>query len=50
MEPVRRQPFVGLPQLHNRINNLFDEGFGRTRTLSSATAGIWLPPVDILES
>lgn len=50
MELVRWEPFDGLNRLPSRINDLFDENFGRTRALPSATAGIWLPPVDILES
>jgi HSP20 family protein len=50
MELVRWEPFEGLNRLHNRINDLFDESVGRARTLPSATAGVWLPPVDILES
>jgi HSP20 family protein len=50
MELVRWEPFEGLSRLHNRINDLFDEGLGRARTLPSATAGVWMPPVDILES
>lgn len=50
MELVRWEPFEGLSRLHSRINDLFDESFGRARTLPSATAGVWLPPVDILES
>lgn len=50
MELVRWEPFDGLNRLHSRINDLFDENFGRARALPSATAGVWLPPVDILES
>jgi len=50
MELVRWEPFEGLNRLHSRINDLFDENFGRARALPSATAGVWLPPVDILES
>ena len=50
MELVRWEPFEGLNRLHSRINDLFDENFGRARSLPSATAGAWLPPVDILES
>ena len=50
MELVRWEPFDGLNRLHNRISDLFDENFGRARALPSATAGAWLPPVDILES
>ena len=50
MELVRWEPFDGLNRLHSRINDFFDENFGRARALPSATAGVWLPPVDILES
>ncbi len=50
MELVRWEPFEGLNRLHSRINDLFDENFGRARALPSTTAGVWLPPVDILES
>jgi HSP20 family protein len=50
MELVRWEPFEGLNRLHTRINDLFGEGVGRARALPSATAGVWLPPVDILES
>ena len=50
MELVRWEPFDGMSRLHSRINDLFDESVGRARTLPSATAGAWLPPVDILES
>jgi HSP20 family protein len=50
MELVRWEPFDGLNRLHSRINDLFDENFGRARALPSATTGVWLPPVDILES
>ncbi|MBM4297497.1 MAG: Hsp20/alpha crystallin family protein [Deltaproteobacteria bacterium] len=50
MELVRWEPFEGLNRLHGRINDLFDESFGRARSLPSATAGVWLPAVDILES
>ena len=50
MELVRWEPFEGLDRLHSRINDLFDENFGRAHALPSATAGVWSPPVDILES
>lgn len=50
MELVRWEPFEGLSRRHSRINDLFDEGVGWARALPSATAGAWLPPVDILES
>lgn len=50
MELVRWEPFDGLNRLHSRINDLFDESFGRARTVPSGAAGTWWPPVDILES
>jgi len=50
MELVRWEPFEGLSRLHSRINDLFDESISRGRTVPSATTGVWLPPVDILES
>jgi len=50
MELVQWEPFEGMSRLHNRINDLFDERFGRARAVPGATAGAWLPPVDILES
>ena len=50
MELVRWEPFDGMSRLNSRIKDLFDESVGRARTLPSATAGAWLPPVDILES
>jgi HSP20 family protein len=50
MELVRWEPFEGLNRIQSRINELFDDTFGRPRTNHSATAAVWLPPVDILES
>ena len=50
MDLVRWEPFDSFNRLHSRINELFDENNGRPRALQSATAGVWLPPVDILES
>jgi HSP20 family protein len=50
MELARWEPFDGLNRLHSRINDLFDESMGRARAVPSAAAGVWLPPVDILES
>ena len=50
MELVRWEPFDGLDRIHSRINDLFDETFGRARTYSTATNPVWVPPVDILES
>jgi HSP20 family protein len=50
MELVRWEPFEGWNRLHSRINDLFDESLSRARAVPGATAGAWLPPVDILES
>ena len=50
MELVRWEPFEGLNKVQSRINELFDDTFGRPRTYAKAPAGAWLPPVDILES
>ena len=50
MELVRWEPFEGLNRLHNHINDLFDQRVGRARALPAVAAGIWLPPVDIVES
>jgi len=49
MDLVRWEPFEGLTRIQSRINDLFDDTFGRARTSSPAT-GVWFPPVDILES
>jgi len=50
MELVRWEPFDGLNRFQSRINELFDETFGRSRTTPASTTGLWYPPVDILES
>ena len=50
MELVRWEPFEGLNKIQSRINDLFDDTFGRTRAQQSAATGVWYPPVDILES
>ncbi|HSQ11966.1 MAG TPA: hypothetical protein VLM90_03075, partial [Candidatus Deferrimicrobium sp.] len=50
MEVIRWEPFEGISRLHSRINDLFAESVGRAHALPSATAGAWLPLVDILES
>jgi HSP20 family protein len=44
MELVRWEPLESLSKIHSRMNDLFDESFGR------ATANRWYPAVDILES
>ena len=49
-EPLRWEPFTGLERIQLRINDLFDETFGLSRLGPAATAGVWVPPVDILES
>lgn len=48
MEMVRWEPFEGLNRIQSRINELFDETFGRGRQQTTTT--VWYPPVDILES
>jgi HSP20 family protein len=50
MEMVRWEPFEGLNRIQSRINDLFDEAFGRSRNYQTASTGVWYPPVDILES
>jgi HSP20 family protein len=49
MDLVRWEPFEGLSRIQSRINDLFDESFGRSRANSASTPGVWFPPVDILE-
>jgi HSP20 family protein len=46
MELVRMQPFEGL----GNINDRFEDAYGRSRRLHAAPAGVWYPPVDILEN
>jgi HSP20 family protein len=50
MDLVRGEPFEGLNRIQSRINDLVDETFGRSRAYPSSTAGVWFPPVDVLES
>lgn len=50
MELTRWEPFDTLNRIQTRINDLFDEGFSRPRTLNTPAAGTWYPPVDVLES
>src|SRR6476620_7904311 len=50
MELVRWDQFEGVNRIQSRINDLFDDTFGRTRAQQSAATGVWYPPVDILES
>lgn len=49
MELIRWEPFDGLNRIQARINDLFEESF-RPRTLSNPAGGVWIPPVDVLES
>jgi len=50
MEVTRWEPFDGLNRFQSRINELFDETFGRSRMAPTSGIGAWYPPVDILES
>ena len=50
MDLVRWEPFDGLSRVQSRINDLFDETFGRSRANPTASTGVWFPPVDVLES
>jgi HSP20 family protein len=50
MELVRWEPFEGLNGIHNRMNELFEEAFGRSRPYVATGNGAWWPAVDILES
>jgi HSP20 family protein len=49
MELVAWAPFENLNQVQSRINNLFDESFGRSWSNAEANR-VWYPAVDILES
>ena len=50
MDLVRWEPFEGLNRIQSRINDIFEETFGRSRGYPTSTPGVWFPPVDILES
>jgi len=51
MDLVRWEPFEGLHSIQSRINDLFEDTFGRSRPGRAAANGaFWYPPVDILES
>ena len=49
MELVRWEPFAALNGVH-RMNELFEEAFGRSRPYQVAGNTAWWPAVDILES
>ena len=46
MDLIRWEPFEGLGKVQSRINDLFEETFGRSRLPHA----VWYPAVDILES
>lgn len=50
MDLIRWEPFEGLGKVQSRINDLFEEAFGRSRLPHAIPSGVWYPPVDILES
>jgi HSP20 family protein len=51
MDLVKWDPFEGLHGIQSRINDLFEDTFGRSRPARAAANGaFWYPPVDILES
>ncbi|HSK31093.1 MAG TPA: Hsp20/alpha crystallin family protein [Candidatus Limnocylindria bacterium] len=50
MEMIRWEPFEGFNGIQSRMNELFEEAFGRSRPYHVAATAAWLPPVDILES
>ncbi len=50
MELVRWEPFEGLDGIRNRMNELFEEAFNRSRPHQASSASAWWPAVDILES
>ena len=50
MEIVRWEPFGTFDRIHSRVNDLFDETFNGPRSFANSSTGVWVPPVDILES
>jgi HSP20 family protein len=50
MDVVRWEPFNGVDRIQSRINEFFDEAFGRSRAYPTSAARAWSPAVDILES
>jgi HSP20 family protein len=50
MDLVRWEPFEGLSGIPSRINDLFEETFGRLQPPLMAATRTWYPAVDILES
>lgn len=50
MDLVGWEPFNGLDRIQSRINEVFDEAFGRSRGYPASASNAWYPPVDILEN
>ena len=50
MELVRWDQVEGVNRIQSRINELFEDTFGRPRAQQTGATGAWCPPVDILES
>jgi len=50
MQLVRWEPFDGLNKVQSRINDLFDDSFGRSWANATTRNESWYPAVDILES
>ncbi len=48
MELVMWEPFESLNRIHSRMNELFEDGIGRS--WRNAASGNWYPAVDVLES
>ncbi|MEX0802066.1 MAG: Hsp20/alpha crystallin family protein [Candidatus Binatia bacterium] len=50
MQLVRWEPIDGLNKVQSRINDLFDDSFGRSWANGTTRSEGWYPAVDILES
>ncbi|HWP34566.1 MAG TPA: Hsp20/alpha crystallin family protein [Thermodesulfobacteriota bacterium] len=50
MAIVRWDPFRDLAALHERMNRLFEETFGRTRGEAAELSGTWWPATDVYET
>jgi len=50
MQLVRWEPFEGLNRFQSQINNMFADSFGGSWEKPTSSAGVWYPPVDILET
>ena len=49
MELVRWDQVEGVNRIQSRINELFEDTFGRTRAQQSAATGVWYPPWTFLK-